>query len=441
MTSLVFPGEAPISPGACGEFTPHVVAWNLTRRCNLKCVHCYISAGPTETAEGELSTSECLRIADQILELNTAPLFILSGGEPLLREDLEEIASHAVKRGATVVVGTNGTLLTTDRIRRLKDAGVTGVAVSVDSLDATYHDRFRRSHGSLNETLGAVDRLATHELDFIIQTTITKANRHETESLVAWAAEKGAVSFNAYFLVSTGRGTRMSDLSASDYNDALSNLVDLHVQYLGRMMVRAKCAPHFMRLVYERAPDSPLRNYATRCPCGTQYCRVTPDGVLTACPYLPVPAGDLKRESFADIWNSSALFQKLRAGTLGGKCGTCEYRMLCGGCRARAFAQEGDYMAADPSCDYEPAGDLAVIEPSQSVTYGAQVEASLTWTPEAEARIKAIPSFVRGVVMERIEAYAKRQGKTEITADLMREVRRNMPVDFSKKMPFFARDN
>jgi radical SAM protein with 4Fe4S-binding SPASM domain len=315
------------------------------------------------------------------------------------------------------------------------------VAVSVDSLDATYHDRFRHGHGSLQETLGAVDRLATHELDFIIQTTITKGNRHETESLIAWAAEKGAVSFNAYFLVSTGRGTRMSDLSASDYNDALSSLVDLHVQYLGRMMVRAKCAPHFMRLVYERAPNSPLRNYATRCPCGTQYCRVTPDGVLTACPYLPVPAGDLKRESFADIWNSSKLFQRLRTGTLGGKCGTCEYRKLCGGCRARAFAQEGDYMAADPSCDYEPTGDLAVIEPAQSVTYGAQVETSLTWSPEAEARIKAIPSFVRGVVMERIEAYAKRQGKTVITADLMREVRRNMPVDFSKKMPFFARDN
>ena len=150
-----------------GDHVPHVIAWNLTRRCNLECAHCYIAAGPSETARDELTLDECIRIADEMLAVNPAPLFILSGGEPLLRDDLEAFALHATRGGATVVVGTNGTLLTDARIVRLKDAGVRGVAVSVESLRASYHDRFRRGHGSLAATLEAVERLARHELDVV----------------------------------------------------------------------------------------------------------------------------------------------------------------------------------------------------------------------------------------------------------------------------------
>ena len=440
VTSLTALGDGPAGAWQAGEYVPHVVAWNLTRRCNLECVHCYISAGPSESAEDELSTDECRRITDEILSLNPNPMFILSGGEPLLREDLTDIASHAATRGATVVVGTNGTLLTSEKIQVLMDAGVTGVAVSVESLDAKYHDRFRRGHGSLESTLAAVDRLGNHGLDFVVQTAITKGNRRELPELVAWAAAKGAVSFNAYFLVSAGRGATMSDLSPQEYEASLGELVDLHLVYMGRMMVRAKCAPHFMRLVHERAPDSPLLNYATRCPCGVQYCRVTPDGKLTACPYMPVPAGDLREMNFADIWNSSDLFQELRRGTLGGKCGRCEYRVICGGCRARAYGSSGDYLAEDSSCAYEPEEDRPLVE-SRVVSYGVAVEEKLPWSAEAQARIQRIPSFVRGVVVKRIEDYAQREGHTEVTADLMLEVRRKMPVDFSKRLPFFSRDD
>ncbi|HUF28647.1 MAG TPA: radical SAM protein, partial [Gemmatimonadaceae bacterium] len=167
---------------------PHVIAWNLTRRCNLECAHCYIAAGPSETAADELSTRECLRILDEILEVNPSPLLILSGGEPLLRDDLETIARHATASGATVVVGTNGTLLDDERIGRLVDAGVSGVAVSVDSLEPRRHDAFRHGHGALAATRSAIERLRARRIDVVIQTTAHRGNRHEIGQLAAWAA-------------------------------------------------------------------------------------------------------------------------------------------------------------------------------------------------------------------------------------------------------------
>ncbi len=428
-------------PAAEGVYLPHVVAWNLTRRCNLECSHCYLSAGPDGGGEQELGTAEVTRIMEEILALNSAPMFILSGGEPLMRSDLADIARFASARGATVVVGTNGTLLDEAKLSELKAAGVSGFAISVDSLKQRYHDNFRRGHGALAATLDAVELLRRHRIDFVVQTTLTRANRGELEELVTWSAERGAVAFNAYFLVSTGRGSGLKDLSAEDYEELLGRLVDLHLRYMGRMMVRAKCAPHFMRLVHQRAPESPVLNYETRCPCGVQYCRVTPDGRLTPCPYLPISAGDLRREPFARVWNQSLLFGALRQGRLGGRCGICEYRKICGGCRARAFALEGDPLAEDPSCVYRPDGSRPVIERARPVTYGMQVERSLVWTEEAEERLKRIPSFVRGVVIRRLEDYARERGIDRVTAELMREVREKMPVEFSKKLPFFARDD
>jgi len=419
------------------EYVPHVVAWNLTRRCNLECAHCYIAAGPHETAAGELSTPECLSLLDQILEVNPAPLIILSGGEPLLRDDLGTIAAHGARRGATMVVGTNGTLLSEERIGTLAQAGVRGVAVSVDSLRPSYHDNFRHARGSLADTTAALTRLRAARLDFIIQTTVTKGNRAELERLVAWAAEQGAVAFNCYFLVATGRGAALSDLTPAEYEAVLADLARWQREYRGRMLVRAKCAPHFMRHVHQADPDSPLLNYETRCPCGTQYCRITPDGKLTPCPYLPEVAGDLRTQSFAELWRSSPLFRRLREGSLGGKCGICEYRALCGGCRARAFALEGDVLAADPSCVYEPTGEASLLEGLREVTYGADFTPALVWTADARARVERIPSFVRGVVMGRVEDWARRQGRREITAELLAEVRSAMPVDFSKRKPFF----
>jgi len=210
-----------------------------------------------------------------------------------------------------------------------------------------------------------------------------------------------------------------------------------------------------MRHVVEGDPESPLLNYQTRCPCGVHYVRITPEGKVTPCPYMPVVAGDLMTQSFEDIWESSPVFTRLRSGELGGRCGRCEYREVCGGCRALAYADSGDFMGPDDSCAYEPSGEIPLIAARRPVSYGQSgpdgrsvadlgtasteqaASVALEWSPEALARIDGVPSFVRGVVMTRVEKFARDRGHTRVDVEVMEEVRRNLPVDFSKKLPFF----
>jgi radical SAM protein with 4Fe4S-binding SPASM domain len=423
------------------SFLPHVVAWNLTRRCNLACTHCYISAGPWQSADAELSLAECRRVVDDLLAVNPSPLLILSGGEPLVREDLPELAAYASGSGATVVVGTNGTTLSEARVSMLKAAGVSGVAVSVDSLERDKHDLFRGARHALERTVEALGRLRAQRLDFVIQTTATPGNAEEIPQLVDWAAAQGAVCFNLYFLVPTGRGADLLDLPPARIESLLGALAQAEERQRGTMMVRAKCAPHFMRHVHESNPASALLNYRTRCPCGIDYCRITPDGKLTPCPYMPTVAGDLRRQSFGEIWTGSEVFAALRRRELGGRCGRCEYRLVCGGCRARALATSGDYLGEDPSCVYEPPAGRPLVERAPLLYGGAPAPSALAWSPAARERMRKIPSFVRGVVMRRVEDFARSRGIETVTPELLSEIRRAMPVDFSKRRPFFLGDD
>jgi radical SAM protein with 4Fe4S-binding SPASM domain len=290
---------------------------------------------------------------------------------------------------------------------------------------------------ALQDTLDAVDRLRDHRLDFVVQTTVTSGNRHEVARIAKWAADMGATSFNLYFLVATGRAEAMRGLSPAENDEVLKELVGLEREYRGRMMVRSKCQPQLMRHVVEGDSGSPLLSYATRCPCGVHYCRITPEGKVTPCPYTPTVAGDLLEHSFREIWERSSVFLALRHGELGGRCGRCEYRQVCGGCRARAQAETGDLLGEDPSCLYQPTGDRPVVQPRRAVTYGAPARTELTWTADARARLDKIPSFVRGVVSERVERFASERGYTVVDATVMAEVRKAMPVDFSKRLPFF----
>jgi len=424
-------------PRRGGPYTPHIVAWNLTKRCNLACAHCYISAGSWHGTEDELSTSECFRILDEVLEVNPTPMLILTGGEPLLRDDLEQLAQRASSGGATVVIGTNGTRLTDERIHSLMEAGVKGVAVSIDSLKAEYHDRFRHGGGALTDTMAAVERCSSHRLDFVIQTTVTKGNHHEIADLARWSAEAGAVSFNVYFVVPTGRAELMPGMSPEENDSVLKELVGLEQEYRGRMMVRSKCQPQLMRHVFQGDPDSPLLNYETRCPCGVHYVRITPEGKVTPCPYMPVAAGDLLTHSFREIWETSPVFEDLRSGELSGRCGRCEFREVCGGCRARAYADGGDYLGPDESCVYDPSGEVPLVTSAKPVSYGGSTATALPWSADARARLECVPSFVRGVVTSRVEKFALDKGYSEVDVAVMEEVRKSLPVDFSKKLPFF----
>ena len=423
---------------------PHVVAWNLTKRCNLACGHCYIAAGRWVGTEGELETSSCVRVIEELLQVNPAPMLILSGGEPLLRDDLEVLAYRASRGGATVVVGTNGTLLGSARVASLKDAGVQGIAVSIDSLRPSYHERFRHGDGALADTMAAVERVAASSLDFIVQMSVTRGNHHELESMAAWAASRGAVSFNVYFLVATGRGAAMPGLAPEDNEEVLARIVALERQYRGSMMVRAKCQPQIMRHVHAQAAAgvdeaNPLLHYSTRCPCGVQYCRITPEGCVTPCPYLPVVAGDLRQQAFADIWHHAAVFRDMRGGNVAGKCGRCRFREVCGGCRARAYATGGDLLGADDGCIYAPVGQEPVVATKPAVYGQALAKTTLPWTVEARERLGRIPSFVRGVVSQRIEAYAREHGHRVVDVALMGQVRGQGPGDLSQRLPFFSR--
>jgi AdoMet-dependent heme synthase len=415
-----------------------VISWNLTRRCNLECQHCYIDAGLSrESPEGELTTGECLAVIDQLAEQCPEALLILTGGEPLLRRDVFAIAGHATTRGFWVVVGTNGVLVDERVINRLKEAGVRGVSLSLDSLDPAKHDLFRGVRGAWKNTVEGSDLLRRRQLPFIIQTTLHKNNLSEVEAIARKAHELGARVFNLYFLVSTGRGAYVSDVTPEDYERVMHRLIPLQKEFTGKMLINAKCAPHYQRVLYETDPDSPyLKTFslgAGGCPAGTHYLGIAPDGNVSPCPYLPVYGGNLKEEKFKDIWNKSDVFTKIRQReTLGGRCGPCEFNATCGGCRARAFGKTGNFMAEDPWCVYEP-GRFGGKPISFETIYGSSAPSGggeIAWTAEAKERLKNVPAFVRGMVAKSIEEAARREGRTEITGELMDRIREKVGKRF-----------
>ncbi|MHC4094018.1 MAG: radical SAM protein, partial [Planctomycetota bacterium] len=373
-------------------FRSHVISWNLTKKCNLRCEHCYISAGRISKTEArdELSTDECLSVIDQICDVNPEALLILTGGEPLLRKDVFEIASYAGAKGLWVVVGTNGVLITEELCGRMLDAGIKGVALSLDSLDPETHDSFRGIQGAWDNTVNGSKVLDSAGVPFIIQTTIGKHNADDILPIAQFAYELGARVFNLYFLVPTGRGVFISDISPEEYEGTLSQLMELQSSFAGRLLVNAKCAPHYQRMLYEQDADSPfLKSFAGGaggCPAGTHYLGIRPNGDMTPCPYLPVYGGNLRERSFGEIWEDSEVFQQIRTRKqLGGRCGPCEFNQVCGGCRARAFGATGDFMAEDPWCVYEPGKyGFEVINFAGKTTYGVELGKELTWTPEAE---------------------------------------------------------
>ncbi len=392
---------------------PFLVALNLTRRCNLRCAHCYLDAGTLrEGGADELTSAEVFSLLDRIAALGNEIMIVLTGGEPLLRPDLEAIARHASGLGLMVVVGTNGTLLNAGRTAALQEAGVRAVGVSLDSLDPLYHDRFRGLPGAWQATMAGIDACRGAGLMFQLHFTVTDGNADELDAMIAFARSSGAAALNVFFLVCTGRGRSLSHISRDRYERALRRLAEA-AREEPDLVVRARCAPHFKRLAHEMNPPLPITladGYeAGGCLAGTRYCRVTPEGELTPCPYIEASAGSVRETDIALLWANAPLFAELRSPVLEGRCGVCEYAKLCGGCRARPFARDGNLMGEDFLCGYRPAGG-PVIEPA------APESTMLLWSDEAEAHLKHVPPFIRRFVRQRIEAYARERGDHTVTA-------------------------
>ncbi len=408
----------------------HVISWNVTRRCNLECSHCYLPAGTRKNssgpaAAGDLSTPEALHLIDQIAEANPEAMLILSGGEPLLREDLYELAAHAAGKGMMVVLGSNGLLIDGTVVDRLKQSGVIGISISLDSLDPAVHDEARSCPGAWKRTVEAIRTCSNRGLSTQINTVVTKRNAGSLPGLVRFASELGAKVYSPFFLVCTGRGEELTDISPQQYEEVLSFIVEAQRRH-GDMMIRTRCAPTFRRILHQTHPDSPLLKMDTgRCLAGVRYCRVTPEGDVTPCPYMTVSAGNVRERSFRDIWKTSPLFASLRNPELQGKCGECRFRLLCGGCRARAYAFRKDYLQEDPWCVYIPdGGDLVKVSSFEEQTVSGQNEAIKPhWSAEAEERLKKVPFFVRNMVRSAVEGYARENRCPEITPAVMEAVK------------------
>ena len=395
------------------EHVPYIISWNLTYSCNLRCRHCYIDA--SRKMPGELSREEAMRVLDEIADVHPETMLILSGGEPLLRPDLEDLVTRSAELGMMPVLGTNGTLLSPEKARRLAKRGLAGVGISLDSLLSARHDDFRGKKNSWNEAVGGIRSAREAGLEAQVQITLTRDNWKELPDVIRFSKELGSRAITVFFLVCTGRGQDLVDLSPEEYEEVLGFLAGLKSEGI---MVRPRCAPVYRRVLAQRDPDSILlKSDAGRCMAAKNYCRITPEGNVTPCPYMPASGGNLRESSFGEIWNSSKLFQSLRNPELQGRCGSCEYREVCGGCRARAFALKGDPLSEDPWCLYQPGTDGALA---------AEPQLEIEWTPEAEGRLKKVPFFVRNVVRSAVEGLASRKNVTTVTPELMDEARRTM---------------
>ena len=427
---------------------PYVVSWNLTYRCNLACEHCYLDAGgaPQVNTENfadrsELGTEECFRVIDEIAAFAPECVTILTGGEPLLRRDILEIVRRASERGLWVVVGTNGVSITDNLARRLAEAGARGLSLSLDALDPDRHDRFRMVRGAWQNTVDGAEILNRTGLPFIVQTTAGAHNLGELDAIADFAHDRLAAKvWNLYFLVPTGRGQFVSDMTAAQYDEVLASLYRIQRKYDRRMLVNAKCAPHSIKTVLENAgteTDPKIRTYsggAGGCPAGTHYMGIRPNGDVTPCPYLPVFAGTLRSSSLTDLWTSSGLFADIRRrASLGGRCGECEMNGHCGGCRARAYGMTGDLMAEDPLCTHTPGkfvgSPLLTLSGSKgAIKYGSETPATIAWDDAANERMKKIPAFVRGMVVRAVEDSCRKNGISRVTTEELERIRARMPT-------------
>lgn len=387
-----------------GVSKARLIFWEVTKGCNLRCIHCRASA--TElSSPSDLSTRTALGIIEQIVAAAN-PILVLSGGEPLYRSDIFQLARYATDKGLRVALATNGTLVTREIARMIVDAGVKRVSISLDGADAMTHDTFRGIPGAFDAAVQGLRNLKALGMSVQINMTIARHNAEQLPQVFELAKTLGADALHTFLLVPVGCGvdiTAEQMVAPEEYEKMLNWFYDRSME--GGIELKATCAPHYFRVVRQRrvaehrfaqaaakakavaesgaigpadmmmpgstgillkpqgghpgghpaGHPSDMNAMTKGCLAGTGVCFISHEGEVFPCGYLPVIAGDLRKQTFAEIWNNAEVFQQLReTDNLKGKCGCCEFRNVCMGCRARAYAATGDYLDEEPFCVYQP---------------------------------------------------------------------------------------
>lgn len=342
--------------------TIRLVAWETTRRCNLSCKHCRAVA-EDHPYENELDTKASFKLLEQIKEVGD-PIIILTGGEPLLREDIFDIAAYGTQLGLRMVMAPNGTLITPEIAEKLKKSGIKRISVSLDGSTPETHDEFRGLTHAFKNSIRGIKIAKQAGIEFQINTTITKTNLDQIPKILNLAETLGAVAHHIFLLVPTGRGKYIvdSEINAAEYEETLNWFYDQREKT--SLQLKATCAPHYYRILRQRAKaDGKKVTFETHgldsvtrgCLAGTGFCFISHVGRVQTCGFLDVECGDITRQTFKEVWDNSKVFKEMRNfNQLEGKCGICEFKKVCGGCRARAYEATGNYLAEEPLCSYQP---------------------------------------------------------------------------------------
>ena len=349
--------------------------WETTTKCNLACAHCR-RLETNETAILDLSTNQAKNLIEQLADLGRnqpqTPVLVFSGGEPLCREDLFELVDHSQKTGIITALATNGTLIDSDIAKQIKKSGTSRVAVSLDGATADVHDSLRQIEGAFEKTLNGIKLLSNEKIPFQINVTLTKRNAGQLKDIYELAKSLGAVALHIFMLVPVGCGQILAEedmLSAQQYEQKLIEISAL--ENLGELQVKVTCGPHYQRIIRQQGLSFHNHGSATKntpvpgenkhktisrgCLAGIGILFVSHQGDVFPCGYLPVKCGNILEEKLSEIWYKSDDLACMRdSEALEGKCGICSYRQVCGGCRARAYAATGNYMAEEPFCVYIP---------------------------------------------------------------------------------------
>jgi heme b synthase len=342
-----------------------MVFWELTARCNLACQHCRAEAGD-QAAEGELSTAEILSAARDIRDAGD-PIVVLTGGEPLVRPDIHDLVAGCSRIFSRVALATNGTLVDDAAAARLAAGGIRRASISLDGAVAATHDAFRGLPGSFDDALRGMAALRRAGIPVQVNVTVTRHNRDELGAILDLAMARGADAVHVFVLVPVGCGVTISEdvrLSPAETERVLRWLFDASLELRGRLHIKATCAPQYYRIMRTvsrergidlQAPSHGMHAVTRGCLAGSAVCFISRTGDVQPCGYLPVRVGNVREQPFADIWREASVFAALRdPAALKGKCGSCGYRTVCAGCRARAFADTSDFLGEDRGCAYMP---------------------------------------------------------------------------------------